>query len=430
VPLAPWVGKTESWVGLVFKRLIRYAADNGFEGIAWTTGKQQVDRYPGLAQQVHRIEWVDTSNYASGAPGQRRVSVETTRGTSMVMNVGPDGHVSIANHGVAGAADFEGQPLSAMVGTELARRIMSEEYGNVRGGDLTLGGSGMHEVYGNERGLKPDGTPAIYPNIAKGVLRKLGGGELTTIELALEPRKLKPDEEAWTYEGPEHSEEEMVRLVEQYRREGWHGEPPSTMVAGQLSELRDAIMRGEPWQASANQHLSEFAAEMLGGRINREPVETYHYEGPQRTMQQVREVRATWDINENPHLRDELAALGRVEHAMANGMAFTDAMNTYGTAEAAHLLGGDFARVEAYEPATTSSQAGFYLEGETAVRARGPMTLMQAPAEYSYRDFPGTLDNPVSREELLAAGDARVAEAERAELALGTAINCALTMGG
>jgi hypothetical protein len=44
-PAAPFVGKTEAWVALAMKRMIRYAAENGFDRVAWTTGEQQADRY-------------------------------------------------------------------------------------------------------------------------------------------------------------------------------------------------------------------------------------------------------------------------------------------------------------------------------------------------------------------------------------------------
>jgi hypothetical protein len=46
VPSAPFVTDTKAWVALSLKRMIRYAADNGFDRIAWTTGEQQYNRYP------------------------------------------------------------------------------------------------------------------------------------------------------------------------------------------------------------------------------------------------------------------------------------------------------------------------------------------------------------------------------------------------
>lgn len=55
VPSAPFVTKTESWSMLAMKRMIRYAAENGFDRVAWTTGEQQADRYD-LSKQVREIK--------------------------------------------------------------------------------------------------------------------------------------------------------------------------------------------------------------------------------------------------------------------------------------------------------------------------------------------------------------------------------------
>lgn len=44
VPNAPFKA-TDEWVTLAFKRMVRHAAENGFDRIAWTTGSQQEERY-------------------------------------------------------------------------------------------------------------------------------------------------------------------------------------------------------------------------------------------------------------------------------------------------------------------------------------------------------------------------------------------------
>lgn len=58
---APFVTKTESWVALSMKRMIRWAADNGFDRVAWTTGDQQNERY-NLAKHITAVEYAPTSN--------------------------------------------------------------------------------------------------------------------------------------------------------------------------------------------------------------------------------------------------------------------------------------------------------------------------------------------------------------------------------
>jgi hypothetical protein len=47
VPSGPFVTKTEAWVSLALKRAIRYAVDNGFDRVAFTTGEQQAKRNEG-----------------------------------------------------------------------------------------------------------------------------------------------------------------------------------------------------------------------------------------------------------------------------------------------------------------------------------------------------------------------------------------------
>ena len=53
VPDAPF---KKTWHELAMKRALRYAAENGYEQVGWTTGKQQTARYD-LRKQVHYIGW-------------------------------------------------------------------------------------------------------------------------------------------------------------------------------------------------------------------------------------------------------------------------------------------------------------------------------------------------------------------------------------
>ena len=54
IPSAPYVTKTDAWVSLALKRMVRWAAENGFEQVAWTTGEQQAERYD-LSKQVEAV---------------------------------------------------------------------------------------------------------------------------------------------------------------------------------------------------------------------------------------------------------------------------------------------------------------------------------------------------------------------------------------
>jgi hypothetical protein len=61
VPRAPFVTNTKAWSFLVAKRMLKYAADKGYDGVTWTTGRQQVDRYAaGLRKEADEIAWEKT----------------------------------------------------------------------------------------------------------------------------------------------------------------------------------------------------------------------------------------------------------------------------------------------------------------------------------------------------------------------------------
>lgn len=156
VPSAPFVGKTEAWVALSLKRMIRYAAENGFDRVAWTTGEQQAARYD-LSKQV------DSIRSAKMADGSGFKIVATRNGEPMISRVVP----------AEGVAD--------LVGKDLADKIVNEQGGdfdsfnNTRtysGVDLKVGGEGMKAFYDK-----------IVPNIANDVLKKMGGGRVGEVDV-------------------------------------------------------------------------------------------------------------------------------------------------------------------------------------------------------------------------------------------------------
>jgi hypothetical protein len=62
VPDAPFKG-SKNWAMLAMKQMVRYAAENGYDQIAWTPGELQVERYKqALKQAVDKIEWTKTQD--------------------------------------------------------------------------------------------------------------------------------------------------------------------------------------------------------------------------------------------------------------------------------------------------------------------------------------------------------------------------------
>ena len=62
VPDAPF---KQNWHELAMKRMLRHAAENGYEQMAWTTGKQQADLY-GLEHHFSRLEYDPESGHLEG----------------------------------------------------------------------------------------------------------------------------------------------------------------------------------------------------------------------------------------------------------------------------------------------------------------------------------------------------------------------------
>ena len=163
IPAAPFVGKTEAWVALALKRMIRYGSENGFDLIAWTTGEQQAERYD-LSKQLD--------------------SVQVKKAAS------DDGYVIVGmkdGNNIFGSGTVPEGKLADYVGKELADRALTDlnamegepggkEYQGVTysGLDLKVGGQGMLAFYDK-----------IIPNTANALLKKLGGGRVRGVPLTI-----------------------------------------------------------------------------------------------------------------------------------------------------------------------------------------------------------------------------------------------------
>lgn len=152
IPPAPFVQKTEAWVSLALKRVIRYAAENGFDRVAMVTGRQSADRYD-LSKQVSRID------YRRAGDGLFDIDVRDNSGRAVIEETGVT----------------EGR-VEELAGKEITKKIKdtaaSDDWNTLRGLDLKIGGEGMIAFYDK-----------IVPSVAKDVLRKLGGGRIGEVEI-------------------------------------------------------------------------------------------------------------------------------------------------------------------------------------------------------------------------------------------------------
>jgi hypothetical protein len=89
VPDAPF---KQNWHELAMKRMLRHAAENGYEQMAWTTGKQQADLY-GLEHHFSRLEYDPESGHLEGYdPQGQRVLQEKVKpdAKSLAEYMGPE----------------------------------------------------------------------------------------------------------------------------------------------------------------------------------------------------------------------------------------------------------------------------------------------------------------------------------------------------
>ena len=132
VPSAPF---EKNWHEVAIKRMLRLAAEEGFDKVAWTTGEQQAKRY-NLGRMYDSIEREDNPSI----DGKRFVLSGRNMDTFVVNK---EGNIEDSSF-----SEFNGKPLSDVVGKDLAERMMNLEDGDMlEGEDLRIGGEGMKGFY-------------------------------------------------------------------------------------------------------------------------------------------------------------------------------------------------------------------------------------------------------------------------------------------
>ena len=126
VPSAPF---EKNWAELAMKRMLRYAAENGFDKVAWTTGEQQSERY-NLSKIV---DYIDAERNADGT-------------YNMNVATNDDSHYVQENN-------ISEKRLSELVGKDIAYGIISsiensdDNKAHIEADDMTIGGAGMKAFY-------------------------------------------------------------------------------------------------------------------------------------------------------------------------------------------------------------------------------------------------------------------------------------------
>ncbi len=238
VPDAPF---KRTWHELAFKRMLRYAAENGYQKIAWTTGAQQVERYD-LSKQIDKLRYTKIGE---------EYSIQAIKGESAILN----------KNAVA-------RDLPSLVGKDVADRIVAGEgtrladsnYFELTGDDLKIGGEGMRGFYDR-----------ILPNFVNKYAKKWG--------VRVEDTEVKASGiKGMEYVGPTYDVGDVLQLFDVSNTSGRDiFENPVTgktqefainrvVVTRQLSGVMEDMTDGTSFEDSMAIR-SEMLAELFGGEL-------------------------------------------------------------------------------------------------------------------------------------------------------------------
>lgn len=227
VPPAPFA---KTWHELAFKRILRWAAENGYDRVGWTTGAQQAERYD-LSKQIESIHWSPITGTT-----EQHVQVLVPDGLLIRFNVKDGTVVSAITNSNAG--ELVGKRLDQVLGKDVADKIQSEHRGRLAGEGLRIGGGGMAGFYDK-----------ILPEFANKYGKKWGarvgtaGIETDTAMAKLRDQATQPiDERPWAVlEGDSRT---GVRLVQQFETRQGASNALDLRHGNQLIDLRQRTMAG------------------------------------------------------------------------------------------------------------------------------------------------------------------------------------------
>lgn len=170
-PSAPFLS---NWPEVSLKRMIRWAAENGYDRLAWTKGVTQVERWSTtFRRKVKKIEW-------------RRHDLHPKTEVNVVARMPNDRFEQFLGIPLQGEVTIQGQKvtLDSLLGSEMANEIRNsgQASGEFIGEELTIGGQGMHQFY--DRLL-----PGFLKKYGKQWGAKVGETEVITPEPVLGPDK-------------------------------------------------------------------------------------------------------------------------------------------------------------------------------------------------------------------------------------------------
>lgn len=152
-PATPFEG--EAYYALMMKKLLKVAAEEGADKLAWTPAYMQARRWSGAVQNVVRnIDWGVKDQYSwvaeDGSIGPaREVIVNGVNGEDAFL-VDDEGVIREKSRsgGPIPEGDVVGKKLSDLIGGTMAQRVMTEDGGgSITGQNIVVGGDGYKIAY-------------------------------------------------------------------------------------------------------------------------------------------------------------------------------------------------------------------------------------------------------------------------------------------
>lgn len=230
IPRAPFVTKTDAWVSLAIKRMIRYAAENGFDRVAFINGQQAADLYD-LSKQVDQLL------HHKNSDGTYQLSAITGSRGNMLGEAIPESKLE----------DYVGKDVAEkIIKGEGKRTQVQGDPGymmSLSGLDLKVGDEGMRTFYDK-----------IVPKVAGDVIKKLGGGKLRPVQVSTGSDAGSPKWTVQFEDGSQHNSSWTDRRVAEQIANPKYGDKVvqvGTTGSEQLGfditpAMRDAALAGLP----------------------------------------------------------------------------------------------------------------------------------------------------------------------------------------
>ena len=254
VPDAPF---EKNWQELAMKRMLRLAAEEGFDKVAWTTGEQQAERY----NMSHAVEGIDVAPYkAPDSESVEWLDVQINAGPSSIdLRVETDGNIVSGGNG---AMNLSGEKLSNVVGKELAEKILSSKDDiTLQGDGLRIGGEGMKGFYDKM-------LPSFVSKYTKKWGAKVGTVEMPNLEQnnVMHSVDVTPEMKKSVMEGQTMFRKDSMREHAAEWADGMQKQEPK-----QWAKIVEAMKLSPVWnmvEGDDNSRAAEVLQRLSDGRIN------------------------------------------------------------------------------------------------------------------------------------------------------------------